>query len=138
MMQPSKQKFRKEFRGKMRGTSKLGTRLANGEFGLVSTEAGWLSSRQLESARRAISHYTKRGGKVWIRVFPSKPITQKAAGMRMGSGKAPVSGFVAVVKPGMVVFEMSGVTLTIAKEAFRRAGHKLPIAMQVVDKESFI
>lgn len=111
-----------------------GDSLAFGTFGLKAMEAGWLTSRQLEAARRAMAHYTQRGGRIWIRVFPDKPVTRHPAESRMGSGKGDVSGYVAVIKPGQLIFEMGAVTDDIAKEALRLASHKLPIATKFVGK----
>lgn len=126
MLQPKKRKYRKEFRGKRRGKAQRGNSVDFGEFGLKALGVAWLSSRQIEAARKTITHHTKRTGKMWIRVFPHKPITKKGAGAKMGSGKGDIEEYVSVVKPGAVVFELSGVTQETAKEAFRKAGHKLP------------
>ncbi len=118
----------------MRGNAHAGTEVSFGEFGLESTERGWVSSRQIEAARRAITHYTARGGRVWIRIFPDKPITKKAAETRMGSGKGDVFEYVAVIKPGRVLFEMAGVTKDIARSALRLASHKLSVKSRIVEK----
>jgi len=120
----------------MKGDSHRGTTVSFGDFGLMSEDTAWVSSRQIEAARRAITHYTQRGGRVWIRIFPDKPITKKPAETRMGSGKGDVAGFVAVVKPGRILFEMGGTTKEIAIEALRLAGHKLNVKTKVVEKES--
>lgn len=135
MAQPRKEKYRKRFRGKNRGNASRGTLLGFGEYGLKALGRAWLTANQIEAARKAITHYTKRTGKVWIRVFPDKPITQKAQGVRMGSGKGDVKGHVAVVKPGRIIFEIAGVPLEIAQEALRRASHKLPFKTKIVTKE---
>lgn len=128
MLQPKKQKYRKQFKPrKLPHMSHRGNEVAFGEFGLQVTEPGHISSRQIEAARRAIVHYIKRGGRVWIRIFPDLPITKKPPETRMGGGKGDIDQYVAVTKSGQVVFEMSGVAEDIAKEALRRAGHKLPI-----------
>lgn len=128
MLQPKKQKYRKQFKPRsMPHMSHRGNKVSFGEFGLQVTEAGHISSRQIEAARRAIVHYIKRGGRVWIRIFPDLPITKKPPETRMGGGKGDIDQYVAVTRSGQVVFEMSGVTEDIAKEALRRAGHKLPI-----------
>lgn len=135
VLQPRKEKYRKKFRGKIRGNSLRGASLGFGEYGLKALGRAWLTANQIEAARKAITHYTKRTGKVWIRVFPDKPITQKAQGVRMGSGKGDVKGHVAVVKPGRIIFEVAGVPLETAQEALRRAGHKLPFKTKFITKE---
>jgi large subunit ribosomal protein L16 len=135
MLQPKKRKYRKEFRGKRAGLATRGNSLDFGEFALKSTTRGWVTSRQIEAARKTISHHTKRLGKLWIRIFPTKPITKKAAGAKMGSGKGDIEEYVAVVKPGAVIFELSGVSEIIAVEAFRKAGHKLPVQTKFLAKE---
>ena len=134
MMQPKKRKYRKEFRGKRRGISARGAEVSFGDFGLKAMENGWLTSNNIESARRTISHHTKRLGKLWIRVFPHKPITKKAAGAKMGSGKGDIDKYVSVVKPGRVLFELGGVTEEIAREAFRKASHKIPMRTRFVER----
>lgn len=134
MLQPARRKYRKEFRGTMRGNANRGNHLAFGEFGLKALECGWVSSAQIESARRTITHHTKRLGRLYLRVFPHKPITKKAAGARMGSGKADIHSYVAVIKPGAMLFEVAGVSEELAKEAFRLASHKLSVATKVVSK----
>ena len=135
MLQPGKTKYRKAFRGKRRGKSQRGSTLSFGEFGVKSLGRGWLTSQQIEAARRAITHQFKRGGKVWIRVFPDKPITKRPAGQRMGSGKGEVDGYVFVVKPGRIIFEVAGVEKDLAQEAFRKASAKLPFKTKFVSKE---
>jgi len=127
LLAPSRFKYRKQHRGRMRGTAMRGNTLSFGEFGLQALEPCWLESRQIESARIALTRFMKRGGKVWIRVFPDKPITAKPAETRMGSGKGAVDHYVAVIKPGRIIFEIGGVSEEIAKEAVRLAGHKLPV-----------
>ncbi|KPJ70738.1 50S ribosomal protein L16 [Microgenomates bacterium DG_75] len=135
MLEPRKSKYRKQFRGKRRGKSTRGSALAFGDYGLKSLGRGWLTSRQIEAARRAITHHTKRAGKIWIRVFPDKPVTKKPAGVRMGSGKGSVDHFVAVVTPGRIIFELAGVDEEIASEAIRLAGTKLPFKTKFIKKE---
>jgi len=135
MLQPKKRKYRKEFRGKMRGKSTRGSTLAFGEFGVKAIGRGWLTSNQIEAGRRAITHTLKRGGKVWIRVFPDKPITKRPAGQRMGSGKGDVAGYVAVVKPGRILYEVAGVPKDIVLKAFEKVAAKMPIKVKVVSKE---
>ena len=134
MLMPKKVAWRKQARGRMRGQAKGGAMVSFGEFGLKALEPGWISSRQIEAARVAISRAISRTGKLWIRVFPDKPITKKPAETRMGKGKGAPEGWVAVVKPGRVMFELSGVTTEMAKEAMRRAGHKLPIKTKFVER----
>ncbi len=134
MLQPARTKYRKMMKGRMRGKAYRGSDLSQGEYGLQATECGWLTSRQIEAARVAITRYVKRGGKIWIRVFPDKPITKKPAETRMGTGKGAVEFYVAVVKPGRILYEMEGVTDDIAKKAFSLAAHKLPVATKVVKR----
>lgn len=134
MLQPKKSKYRKEFRGKMRGTAQKGNTVTFGEFGLQATTRGWVSARQIEAARKKITFMTKRSGKYWIKVFPHKPITGKAVGVKMGSGKGAIQEYVAVVKPGQVLFELGGVSEAIAKEAFVKAGHKLSVKTTMIKK----
>ena len=134
MLQPKKSKYRKQFRGKNRGKALRGSRVSFGEFGLKAMTAGWISSRQIEAARKKITFATKRTGKYWIKVFPHKPITKKPVGVKMGSGKGAIEEYVAVVKPGMVLFELGGVTPEMAKEAFTKAGHKLSVRTTIVGK----
>ncbi len=135
MLMPKKVKHRKQHRGRMRGLSKGGTRVTFGDYGLQALEPGWITNRQIEAARVAITRHVRRGGKVWINIFPDKPYTKKPAETRMGSGKGGVEGWVAVVKPGRVMFELSGVNEDLAKEAMRLAGHKLPIRCRFVQRE---
>ena len=135
MLQPKRVKWRKEHRGRMRGNAKGGTRVEFGEYGLKAVERGWITNRQIEAARIAMTRKIKRGGKVWINVFPDKPVTQKPAETRMGSGKGNPEGWVAVVKPGRVMFELSGVPEPLAREAMRLAGHKLPVKTKFVMRE---
>lgn len=135
MLQPRKSKYRKAFRGSMAGISRRGTVLSYGDFGLKSLGRGWLTARQIEAARRAITHHTKRAGKVWIRVFPDKPITAKSAGAKMGTGKGDIEGYVAVVTPGRILFELAGVSKEIAHEAMKRAGAKLPFKSKFISRE---
>ena len=136
MLMPRRTKYRKQFRGRMRGKASRGNTVEFGDYGMQCLAPAWLTSRQIEAARRAIVRYVKRGGRVIIRVFPDKPVTQKAAETRMGSGKGAVDHWVAVVRPGTVLFEMSGVSEDQAREAFRLAGHKLPIPTQFAARES--
>ena len=134
MLMPKKVKWRKQARGRMRGNTKGRDMVSFGEFRLNALEPGWISSRQIEAARIAISRSMSRTGKYWIRIFPDKPITKKPAETRMGKGKGAPEGWVAVVKPGRVMFELAGVTEEMAKEAFRLAGHKLPIKTRLVQR----
>lgn len=134
LLQPKRTKYRKAFRGTRAGIATRGNSLAFGSFGLKAMAAGWISSRQLEAARRAMAHYTQRGGRIWIRVFPDKPITKHPAESRMGSGKGDVEGYVTVVKPGQLIFEMGAVSNQVAQEALRLAAHKLPISTKFVEK----
>jgi large subunit ribosomal protein L16 len=135
MLAPKRVKFRKQHRGRRSGIAVRGSTLAFGEYGLKALEAAWITNRQIEAARRAITHHIKRGGKVWIRIFPDKPTTKKPAETRMGKGKGAPEGWVAVVKPGRVLCEMEGVTETNAREAMRLAAHKLPIATRFVSRK---
>ena len=135
MLMPKRTKYRKMHRGRRRGTAKGGTKVSFGEYGIKALEAGWITARQIESARVAITRTVKRGGKVWITIFPDKPVTEKPAETRMGSGKGNPEFWVAVVKPGRVMFELSGVPEDLAREAMRRAGHKLPIKTRFVMRE---
>jgi len=137
MLIPKRVKRRKVQKGRMRGKATRGNFLAYGDFGIQATECGWLTSNQIESARIAINRYIRRGGKLWIKVFPDKPITQKPAEVRMGSGKGNVEYWVAVVKPGRVLFELSGVDEEKAREAMRLAQHKLPISTKFVTRRDF-
>jgi large subunit ribosomal protein L16 len=135
MLAPKRVKHRKQHRGRMPGMSRGGTRVEFGEYGLKAIERGWLTNRQIEAARIAMTRKIKRGGKVWINVFPDKPVTAKPAETRMGSGKGSPEGWVAVVKPGRVLFELSGVDEDLAREAMRLAGHKLPLKTKFVLRE---
>ena len=135
MLQPARTKYRKMMKGRMRGQATRGNRLNFGDVGLMALAPGWLTARQIEAARIALTRHVKRGGKLWIRVFPDKPITKKAAETRMGSGKGGVEYYVAVVKPGRILYEMQGVAPTIASEAFRLAQFKLPIPTRIVTRE---
>ncbi|MFM9873048.1 MAG: 50S ribosomal protein L16 [Fimbriimonadaceae bacterium] len=137
MLMPKRTKFRKQFRGKMRGKANRGNVVNFGDYGLMALEAAWITSRQIEASRIAMTRHIKRGGKVWIRIFPDKPYTKKPLEQRMGKGKAGVEGWVCVVKPGRIMFEMNGVPVEVAKEAMRLAQHKLPIKTKFVTKEEF-
>ncbi len=132
MMQPKKSKFRKEFRGTMGGVATRATTVAFGDFGLKVIESSWVTAAQIEAARRTITHHTKRGGKLWLRIFPHKPLTHKAAGSKMGSGKGDIDKYTAVVKRGTVVFELGSTDEATAREAFRKAASKLPILTRFV------
>jgi large subunit ribosomal protein L16 len=135
MLMPKRTKYRKTHKGRMTGKAQRGSRVAFGEYGLQAMEPGWITSRQIESARIAMTRAIKRGGKVWITIFPDKPITEKPAETRMGSGKGNPEYWVAVVKPGRVMFEMSGVDEDLAREAMRRASHKLPVRTKFVKRD---
>ncbi|WP_067621089.1 50S ribosomal protein L16 [Alicyclobacillus acidiphilus] len=135
MLMPKRVKHRKEFRGRMKGHSKGGNEVTFGQYGLVALEPAWITNRQIEAARIAMTRYMRRGGKVWIKIFPSKPVTQKPAETRMGSGKGSPEKWVAVVKPGRVMFEIAGVSEEIAREAMRLAAMKLPIKSKFVIRE---
>ncbi len=134
MLQPKRQKYRKQFRGKMGGVATSNNEVLYGEFGLKSLESSWVKARNIEAARRTISGATKRKGKVWIRVFPDKPYTQKPTNSRMGKGKGDVEGYVAVVKPGTILFEIGGVSQEVATKALTLASHKLPIRSKIISK----
>jgi large subunit ribosomal protein L16 len=134
MLQPKRRKYRKEFRGSMKGLSGRGNKLVFGDFGIKAVSGGWLSAAEIESSRRTITHHTKRLGKLYFRIFPHKPYTCKSAGSRMGSGKADIKGYVAVIRPGRILFELSGVPESVAKEAFRLAGHKISLATKFIIK----
>ena len=134
MLMPKRVQYRAVFRGDRRGKASRGNKITYGEYGLVATEAKWVRSNQIEAARVALTRYIKRGGQVWIKVFPDKPVTGKPLGVRMGSGKGSVEYWVAVVKPGRVMFEISGVPEEVAREALRLAGTKLPIKTKIVAK----
>ena len=135
MLMPKKVKFRKMHKGRMNGKAYRGSNISFGDFGLKAVEPGWLSSSQIEAARIAITRHAKRGCKLWIRVFPDKPITKKPAETRMGKGKGAPEYWVAVVKPGSIIYEMSGVSESLAKEAMRLASHKLPVATKFVKRD---
>ncbi len=135
MLMPKRVKYRKQFRGRMKGMAKGGTELLQGDFGIQALEPGWITSRQIEAMRRAVVRHMRRRGKYWIRIFPDKPVTKKPAETRMGKGKGAVDHWVAVVKPGRIMFEVGGVTEDVAREALRRATYKLPIKTQIVSRE---
>ncbi|MBP2651552.1 MAG: ribosomal protein [Firmicutes bacterium] len=135
MLIPKRVKHRKQFRGRMTGKAQRGTTVSHGEYGLAALEPAWITNRQIEAARIAMTRYIKRGGQVWIKIFPDKPITAKPAETRMGSGKGSTEYWVAVVKPGRVMFELAGVSEEIAKEAMRLAAHKLPIKTKFVKRD---
>jgi len=134
MLQPRKEKYRKKFRGKMRGKSYRGNKVTVGEYGLKALSRSRITSNQLEAARKVITRYTKRKGKLWIRVFPDKSYTKKPAEVKMGGGKGEIEGYIAVVKPGRIIFELGGIEQETAFEAFRRAGHKLSVKTKIVKK----
>ena len=136
MLMPKRVKRRKQFRGSMRGKALRGNKITYGEYGIVATEPAWITANQIEAARVAMTGYIKRGGKVWIKIFPDKPVTAQPAETRMGKGKGNLEYWVAVVKPGRVMFEISGVSEEIAKEALRLAVHKLPIKCKIVSREA--
>ncbi len=135
MLMPKRVKYRRVQRGRLKGKAMRGNKISNGDYGLVATEPAWITSNQIEAARVAMTRYIKRGGRVWIKIFPDKPITEKPAETRMGSGKGSPEYWVAVVKPGRVLFEMDGVAPEIAREAMRLASHKLPIKCKFVSKK---
>jgi large subunit ribosomal protein L16 len=135
MLSPKRAKHRKVFRGSRRGKSIRGSTIAFGQYAIKAMTEGWVTSRQIEAARRALTHYTKRGGRIWIRIFPDLPITKKPPETRMGSGKGDVYEYVAVVRPGRVLFEMGGITLADAKESLRLASAKLPVRTRFITKE---
>lgn len=134
MLAPKRAKYRKQFRNRMKGLATRGNTLSFGAVGLKSQEAGWVTARQIEAARRAMTHYTKRGGRIWIRIFPDKPVTKKPAETRMGSGKGDVDHFVAVIRPGTVLFEIGSVEEKVALEAMRLAAHKLPLKTKIISR----
>ena len=136
MQQPKRVKYRKSHKGHRRGSAHSGTNIDFGDFGLQAMEAAWLTSRQIEAARRAITHHIRRGGNVWVRIFPHKPVTKKPAETRMGGGKGAPDHWVAVVRPGSMLFEMGGVSQDVAKEAMRLAAHKLPISAKFVVRDT--
>lgn len=135
MLEPKRPRFRKQFRGKMGGLAQSGADLVFGEYGLKATDRGWLTAAQIEAARKAITHYTKRGGKIWIRVFPDKPVSGKSAGVRMGGGKGDTQRYVAVVRPGRIVFELTGVLPEDARKAMALAAAKMPFKTVFIEKE---
>ncbi|MCH8094534.1 MAG: 50S ribosomal protein L16 [Chloroflexi bacterium] len=137
MLMPKRTKWRKQMRGRRKGIASRGTTIEFGDYGLQALEPVWVTSRQIEAARRALVRYMKRRGKVWIRIFPDKPVTQRAAESRMGKGKGAVDHWVAVVKPGRIMFEISGLNAEAAREAMRRATHKLPLKTKFVQKQEF-
>lgn len=138
MLMPRRVKRRRVFRGRMKGVATRGNKLAYGDFGIIATEPCWIKSNQIEAARIAMTRYIKRGGKVWINIFPDKPVTKKPAETRMGSGKGAPEFWVAVVKPGRVLFELTGVSEEVAREALRLAGHKLPCKVKFIKKEEAV
>ena len=135
MLAPKRVKYRKQQKGRMRGTAYRGSKLNFGDFGLKAVECGYISSKQIEAARIAINRHLKRGGKIWIRIFPDKPITKKPAEVRMGKGKGAPEGWVAVIRPGRVLYEMSGVSRNMAREALRLASHKLSVKSRFVERK---
>ena len=137
MLQPKRVKYRKNHRGRRKGTAQAGATVTFGDFGLQALDSAWITSRQIEAARRAIVHHLRRGGKVWIRVFPDKSVSKKAAETRMGSGKGAPDHWVAVVRRGRILFELAGVNQKLAKDAMRLASHKLPIDTRFVARETF-
>ena len=134
MLSPKKVKWRKQQKGRMKGAANRGNKIAYGDYGLQALEPGWIKSRQIESGRRVLTRYVRRNGKLWIRIFPDKPVTMRAAESRMGSGKGTPEYWVSVVKPGKVIFEIRGVTTPVAKKALTIAGHKMPIKTQIIYK----
>ena len=136
MLMPSRVKFRKQHRGRRKGMATSGNKVSFGEYGMKALECAWITARQIEASRVAINRCLKKGGKVWIRIFPDKPVTKKPAETRMGKGKGPPEYWVAVVKPGRIMFELEGVTDDVAKQAFRKAGAKMPIKTQCVERHS--
>jgi len=138
MLSPKKVKFRKQQKGKMRGVARRGSSLNFGEYGLQAVDCGYISSKQIEAARIAMTRHVKRGGKIWIRIFPDKPVTKKPAEVRMGKGKGAPEGWVAVIKPGRILYEMSGVTKELAMEALRLAMHKLPIKTKFIERSDLL
>jgi large subunit ribosomal protein L16 len=138
MLAPKRIKYRKQQKGRMAGSAQRGSHVSFGDFGLKTLQCGYITSKQIEAARIAITRYVKRGGKIWIRIFPDKPITKKPAETRMGKGKGSPEGWVAVVKPGRVLYEIKGVTETVAREAFRLASHKLSVSTRFVTRQDII
>ena len=137
MLQPKKQKYRKQQKGRMKGNAQRGHQLAFGSFGIKTLQEGWITGRQIEAARQAVTRYMKREGQLWIRIFPDKPVTKKPAEVRMGKGKGPVEYFVARVSPGRIMFEAEGVPLEVAKEALRLAAQKLPVTTKFVVRRDY-
>lgn len=135
MLQPKRRKFVKDFRGRRRGMATRGSEISFGDFAIKAMEVAWVTSAQIEAVRRTITHSLKKGGRVWVRVFPDKPITSRPAGKRMGSGKGEVETYVAVVKPGLILFEVAGAEESVVREAFRKASAKLPIAVRIITRE---
>jgi large subunit ribosomal protein L16 len=138
MLQPKKTKYRKQQKGKMKGNAQRGNQLAFGSFGIKTLEECWITGRQIEAARQAVTRHMKREGQIWIRIFPDKPITKKPAEVRMGKGKGAPEGFVAIVTPGRIIFEAEGVPLTVAKEALRLAAQKLPVLTKFVVRRDYV
>ncbi|KKQ26285.1 MAG: 50S ribosomal protein L16 [Candidatus Woesebacteria bacterium GW2011_GWA1_37_8] len=138
MLEPKRRKHRKEFRGKMRGKAYRGSTLSFGEYGLKAMERAWLTSAQIEAGRRAITHSIKRGGKLWVRAFPDKPVTARPAGQRMGSGKGDIDRYVAVVTPGKIIYEVTGISYEVVKVAFAMASAKMPFKTRLVSKEEIV
>lgn len=134
MLQPKSRKYRKEFRGKMRGLSTKGSTLAYGDFGMQATEPGWVTARQLEAARKVIVRHTKRKGKTWLKVFPHKPVTAKSSEVKRGSGKGEVDHYVAVIKPGRIIFELGGLPEEVAVKSLSLAAQKFPLKMKIINK----
>jgi large subunit ribosomal protein L16 len=138
MLQPKKTKYRKQQKGKMKGNAQRGNQLAFGSFGIKTTEECWITGRQIEAARQAVTRHMKREGQIWIRIFPDKPITKKPAEVRMGKGKGAPEGFVAIVTPGRILFEAEGVPLAVAKEALRLAAQKLPVITKFIVRRDYV
>lgn len=135
MLEPKRLKYRRQFRGKNRGKALRGNQLRYGEYGLKALDHGWITAREIEAARKAIRGYLKRGGRLWICIFPDKPVTQKPPEVRMGSGKGPLDHYIALVKPGRVMFELTGIPNDVAREAMRRGAHKLSVKTRVITSE---
>jgi large subunit ribosomal protein L16 len=138
MLAPKRIKYRKQQKGRMQGTAQRGSQVSFGDYGLKTLQCGYITSKQIEAARIAITRYVKRGGKIWIRIFPDKPVTKKPAETRMGKGKGSPEGWVAVVKPGRVLYEIKGVTEVVAREAFRLASHKLAVSTRFVSRQDIV
>jgi large subunit ribosomal protein L16 len=138
MLSPKRVKYRKQQKGRIKGLAHRGSQVSFGQFGIQSTQAGWLTSRQIEAGRVALTRHIKRGGKVWIRIFPDKPITKKPLETRMGTGKGAPEEWVAVIKPGRVLYEIEGVTIDVAREAVRLCGHKLPLKTRFVERNEVL